>query len=148
MLRGMRSPALLVIALLLAMLGCSKPVPLTGAAARTAACSAIDEYFKALGALRRDPERVAQDLSKSHMRELILKAVENGERSNDERIKAVASQLGQDVAILESGAGPSIDPDTGRYSDSDTAAEDAGKQQAQFLHLCGLPNPLASPSHT
>lgn len=77
-----------------------------------------------------------------------MKAVENGKRSNDDRIKAVASKLGQDVTIVGSGAGPSIDPDTGRYSDSNAAIEDAVKQQAQFLRLCGLPNPLASPSHT
>jgi len=148
MLHGMKSPALLVGALSLAILGCSKPAPLTGAAARTAACSAIDEYFKGLDALRRDPERVAQDMSKSHMRELILKAVENGKRSNDEQIKAVASKLGRDLGIVASGAGPSMDPETGQYSDSNTAIDDAVKQQSQFLRLCGLPNPLASPSHT
>ncbi len=148
MLRGMKSAALLVIALSLAMLGCSKPVPLMGAAARAAACSAIDEYTKALDALRRDPERVAQELSKSHMRELVLNAVENGKRSNDQRIRVVASKLGQDVAFFESGAGSSMDPNTGRVTDTNTAAEDAVKQQAQLLRLCGLPNPLASPSHT
>lgn len=144
----MKSHALRVMALSLAMVGCSEPVPLTGSAARATACSAIDEYTKALDALRRDPER-AQELSRSsHMRELVLRAVENGKRSNNERIKVVASKLGQDIAIVESGAGPSIDPDTGRYSDSNTAAEDAVKQQSQLLRLCGLPNPLASPSRT